>query len=53
MMKGKVLYDPPRFMTVATAAEQLLEVASITNGKEHMIMHKVRLEYAHNYNNLF
>jgi len=28
MMRGKVLYDPPRFMTVAQAAEQLLEIVA-------------------------
>ena len=28
MMRGKVVYDPPRFMTVAQAAEQLLEAIS-------------------------
>jgi diphthine synthase len=26
MMKGKVKYDPPRFMTVSQAADQLLQI---------------------------
>ena len=26
MMKGKVVYDPPRFMTVAQAVDQLLQI---------------------------
>lgn len=39
MMRGKVIYEPPRFMTVAQAAEQLLEIVEAHKDRNFGMFH--------------
>ena len=36
MMKGKIVYEPSRFMTVDIAAKQLIESIELTNENKYL-----------------
>ena len=45
MARGRLIYEPPRYMDIATAAQQLLEIESIRQEQAYT-QHTVRGHFA-------